>query len=141
IVNQGLEVTADANGRFEIAGLPAGGSLHFYTYSKAHAPVDILSGHKIPADDLELRVVATGAIKVRAVTAAGKPDSSVGGIAIYPEGGAKAGKWSAGASLDANASYSVAGVPPGRYLVSPYPARHIDNKPDPAAKMVGVKAG
>src|SRR5258706_6456096 len=76
------EVTADADGKFEITGLPAG-TLHFYTYAKNFAPLDILTAPKAPADNLELRVTATGTIKGRVVNAQGKPDPTAQ-IAIYP---------------------------------------------------------
>jgi hypothetical protein len=134
-----MEVTADAGGRFEMTGLPAG-TLHFYTYAKGFAPVDILTKHKAPSDNLELRVTATGTIKGRVVNAQGKPDPTAQ-ISIYPEGGPKAGKWSASGNLDANAAFSFDSVPPGKYMVSPYPGRQHDNKPDPAAKTVEIKAG
>jgi hypothetical protein len=133
------EVTADAQGKFEITGLPAG-TLHFYTYAKNFAPLDILTEHKAPADNLELRVTATGRIKGRVVNAQGKPDPTAQ-IAIYPEGGHKAGKWSASGNLDANAAFSFDSVPPGKYVVSPFPGREHTNQPDPAAKTVEIKAG
>jgi hypothetical protein len=139
ILTNRMEVTADADGKFEMAGLPAG-TLHFYTYAKGYAPLDILTRHKAPSDSLELRVTATGTIKGRVVNAQGQPDTS-NGIAIYPEGGAKAGKWSASGNLDANAAFSFDSVPPGKYVVSAFPGREYDNKPDPSAKTVEIKAG
>ena len=134
-----MEVTAGADGRFEMTGLPAG-TLHFYTYAKGFAPLDILSKHKAPADDLELRVTATGTIKGTVVDAKGKPDPTAQ-ISIYPEGGPRAGKWSASGNLDANAAFSFDSIPPGRYVVSPFPGRQYTNQPDPAARTVEVKAG
>jgi hypothetical protein len=133
------EVTADAEGKFEITGLPEG-TLHFHTYAKGFAPVDILTKHKAPSDNLELRVTATGTIKGRVVNAQGNPDPTAQ-VSIYPEGGPKAGKWSASGNLDAKAEFSFDSVPPGRYTVSPFPGRQYDNKPDPAAKTVEIKAG
>src|SRR5439155_12553683 len=111
-----------------------------YTYAKNFAPLDILTAHKAPADNLELRVTATGTIKGRIVNAQGKPDPTAQ-IAIYPEGGQKAGKWSASGNLDANAAFSFDSVPPGRYVASPFPGRQHTNQPDPAAKTHEVKAG
>jgi hypothetical protein len=133
------EVTADADGKFEITGLPEG-TLHFHTYAKGFAPVDILTKHKAPSENLELRVTATGTIKGRVVDAGGNPNPSAQ-ISIYPEGGPRAGKWSASGNLDPKAEFSFDSVPPGRYMVSPFPGRQHDNKPDPAAKAVEVKAG
>jgi hypothetical protein len=134
-----MEVTADVDGKFEMTGLPAG-TLHFYTYAKGFAPLDILRKHKAPADNLELRVTATGTIKGRVVNAKGNPDPTAQ-IAIYPEGGPRAGKWSASGNLDANAAFSFDSVPPGKYVVSPFPGRQHTGQPDPAAKTVEVKAG
>ena len=70
----------------------------------------------------------------------GKPDPTAQ-IAVYPEGGAKAGKWSASGNLDAEAAFSFDGVPPGKYVVSPFPGRRYTDQPEPAAKTVEVKAG
>lgn len=134
-----MEVTADADGKFEMTGLPAG-TLHFYTYAKGFAALDILSKHKAPVDNLELRVTATGTIKGRVVNAQGKPDPTAQ-ISIYPEGGPKAGKWSASSNLDADAAFSFDSVPPGKYVASPFPGRQYTNQPDPAAKTIEVKAG
>ncbi|HEY7119810.1 MAG TPA: carboxypeptidase regulatory-like domain-containing protein [Tepidisphaeraceae bacterium] len=139
ILPERMEVSADAEGKFEMTGLPAG-TLHFYTYTRGFAPLDVLTKYKAPADQLELRVTATGTIKGRVVDATGKPDPTAQ-IAIYPEGGSKAGKWSASGNLDANAAFSFDSVPPGRYVVSPFPGRQFTNQPDPAAKTVEVKAG
>ena len=64
------------------------------TYAKGFAPLDILSAHRAPQDNIELRVTATGTIKGRVVSAQGKPDPAAQ-IAIYPEGGSKpgTGRW------------------------------------------------
>jgi hypothetical protein len=134
-----MEVAADAGGKFEMTSLPAG-TLHFYTYAKGFAPVDILTKHKAPADNVELLVTATGTIKGRVVDAQDKPDATAQ-VSIYPEGGPKAGKWSASGNLDAGAAFSFDSVPPGKYVVSPFPGRQYTNKPDPAAKTIEVKAG
>ena len=134
------EVTADADGRFEITGLPTG-TLHFYTYADGFAPVDILTKHEVPGADLELHVTATGTIKGRVVDAQGKPDPTAADRGLPRRRDAKAGKWSRSGNLDAEAAFSFDGVPPGKYVVSPFPGRQYTDQPDPAAKTVEVKAG
>jgi hypothetical protein len=139
ILTERKEVKSDADGKFEMTGLPEG-TLHFFTYANGFAPLDMLTRHKAPSEGLVLRVTATGTIKGRVVDAQGKPDPTAQ-ISIYPEGGPKAGKWSASGNLDPNGAFSFNSVPPGKYIVSPFPGRQYDNKPDPAARTVEIKAG
>lgn len=133
------EATTDAAGKFELTGLPAG-TLRFFPHAKGYFPLDSLRQHKAPADDIELRVTATGTIKGRILDAAGQPDPKAQ-VSIYPEGGSKVGTWGASGNLNEKAEFSFDAVPPGRYVVSPDVGRQHTKQPETNAKTVEVKAG
>jgi hypothetical protein len=137
---ESVQSKSDANGRFELTGLPLG-----YTALMCFAPghyygmINLLT--KTPAKEVKLEMVSTGAIKVSLVDAQGKP--SPGNISVdadvkTPED--EMGTWGGGAEVGADGTRLFEDVPPGRYVVSIGHA--FPGQPRPAeAKVITVTAG
>ena len=135
------EATTDAAGRFELAGVPRG-HLHLTPQGTGYQGLDTLKLHPAPADDVALRVTATGTIRGRVVTAAGGPPAVPYIAKVVPEGGEAIGKWGGSATVEPDGTFAFDGVPPGKYTVTarPNPGPVLKGK-DPAEKEVEVRAG
>src|SRR5207248_10207063 len=131
----------DAQGHFELSGLPQGHA-QLFGYAEHYQMLDVLKLHAVPDDHVALRVTATGTIKGKVVTKDGKPASN-GNVSIEPEGGAKRGTWGGSSNTNPDGSFEFKNVPPGTYVITAMatnPGRALQGK-DPNAKTVTLKAG
>ncbi len=141
VPNKG-ETKTDEQGRFEITGLPSGHT-SLYVSANHFAMLGAFKLQELPADAVVLRMTATGTLKVKVLTAAGKP-AIHGNIEVNPPGGAKVGDWGGSAETTADGTRTFEDVPPGEYVVSAmaiHPGTPPPTGKDPNAKTVTVKAG
>lgn len=131
------EATTDDKGAFELAGLPQG-FLQLHGHHKTYFMLDILKPYAAPADDIVLRVTATGSVKGRVLRPDGKPAADAN-VSVNPPG-ERIGKWGGSTQVSPDGTFHFDGVPPGKYFVSANPGLAITGN-DPAAKEIEVKTG
>jgi hypothetical protein len=135
------QAVTDATGRFTFASLP-GGSCQLFVHGTGYTQQAVLERHKIPADDLVIRVSAAGNVRGK-VTRNGEVPTDASYIAsITPEGGNKLGSWGGSMEVKADGSFEFNDVPPGRYTVTarPNPGPVLKGK-DPNQKPIVVESG
>jgi hypothetical protein len=139
--------TTDAQGRFELAGLPEG-YFQLFASDDSHQPVDALHVFGPPLNgmpakrypDLTVTMTSTGSIKVKVVTADGRPVANVN-VSVRPAG-MIVGSWGGSAMVRADGTFDFSRVPPGQYFLTvgtPNPSAAPDA--DPKATRVEVKPG
>ena len=120
------QVVTDAQGRFELNGLPPGHA-RIFAYGDHFLIADALAVQAIPSTDLRIRMVATGECKGHVVDAAGKPDSR-GNVRLRPEGKEVPGSYGGSTNVSPDGAFEFKNIPPGRYILSLQPTN-----PGPAA--------
>jgi hypothetical protein len=135
------ELTTDPQGRFTLAGLPAG-SCRMITFDKTHHRVDPLKRENVPATDVVIRMADTGNVRGKLSRDGGAPTDGPYMASITPEGGNKIGSWGGSTTVEADGTFKFENVPPGKYTVTarPNPGPVLKGK-DPNARDVVVKAG
>jgi hypothetical protein len=104
--------------------------------------VEPLKLHPVPADNIVIRLGATGTVRGRIIQAGGAPTDGPYAASITPEGGDKIGSWGGGCEVKADGSFTFENVPPGRYMVTVHPnAGPAVNGKDPNERSVEVKPG
>lgn len=135
----GAEAVTDEQGRFVLRGLPQGFAELWCNAEGYFQPEAVGKLYDVPSQDVAIRVVGTGRIKVTVVGPDGKAVGADVQVHVNPPG-ERIGKWGGSAQLKADGTYEFTGVPPGQYWVStvfdPRPAEQ-----NPAAKPVTVEAG
>jgi hypothetical protein len=133
------EAVTDEQGKFRITGVPQGFAELWCNAEGYFQPEAVGRIYDVPSEDLKIRLVGTGKIKVTVVGPDGKPAGPDVNVHVNPPG-ERIGKWGGSAQLKPDGTYEFTGVPPGQYWVStvfdPGPAER-----NPAAKGVVVEAG
>jgi hypothetical protein len=126
------EAISDAEGRFELTGLPVG-KLQLWAnkagYHQVWHPSDLVTA--IPVDDprgrtpVVVKLQATGGLRVQFIDAAGKVISFErdGEVQVHVQDANRTGvgSWGGSANVPAGGSYDFDTMPPGRYRVSSKP--------------------
>jgi hypothetical protein len=129
----------DEQGRFHLT-LPAG-TVRLSADDGSHQMLDVLQTYSVPADDITLRMTATGTVKGRVLKPDGTPAAG-GDVSVNPPGKLedRVGKWGGGQQVNPDGTFQFDHVPPGRYLVSTDPGKAVLGN-DPNAKEIEVNAG
>ena len=125
--------TTDAQGRFTLAGLPAGHA-RLSVSAPSYQMLDVLKLHAGPAQDIELRMTATGVVTGKVLNAEDETH-----VSMEPPGD-PIGKWSGSMKINPDGTFRFDGVPPGPYTLSANPHAARAEK-DPRAKSIEVKPG
>lgn len=113
-------VVTDADGRFEIRGLPRGyvtlsvWAKGYHHNSVREKPITT------PADDVVLKAVRAGSIKGKVVDSANKPAQNAQ-VFVQEIGGAQVGSWGGSMNVAPDATFAFENVPPGKYLIATKP--------------------
>lgn len=140
-----IETVTDADGKFELSGLPEG-YFQIDARDSSHQQEDILHLYGPPMNGMPAKVyegvsvvmTATGIVKGKVVGLDGRPNGK-GNVHLVPPGGERVGMWSGSMNVGADGTFEFDGVPPGSYLLGTGMA--MPGKNDPTAKEVQVKAG
>jgi hypothetical protein len=132
-------VLTDAQGRFEIPGLPKGFASLRCRAEGLHQADSIFEMYPVPSKGIKLTMTGTGIIRGKVVDRDGKVPSGQIHIHIRPPG-EQIGKWGGSARCKEDGSFEFAGVPPGEYLVGTDTALLIEGDRT-NAKLVTVEAG
>jgi 5-hydroxyisourate hydrolase-like protein (transthyretin family) len=130
----------DKHGRFEIRSLPIGVMNVRCRAESLHLKNSIFEQYPIPSDEIKLVMTGTGTIWGKVVDKDG--NRPAGGILLElgPEGGNKPGTWGYSGHLSPDGTFKIAGIPPGKYIIStrpnPGPADF-----EPNTGKITVKAG
>jgi hypothetical protein len=112
-------VKTDAQGKFEIHGLPRGYCVLRFSAPGFH-PVWNPTPFRTPAKDVVLRAGLTGTVKGRVVLSDGRPRPS-GNVDIEEAAGSKIGSWGGSMNVKDDGSFLFENVPVGKYLISTKP--------------------
>ena len=96
--------------------------------------------HDVPADDLVIKLVGTGRLKVSVVGPDGKPAGPDVHVHVNP-GGERIGKWGGSARLKPDGTYEFESVPPDTYWATTQFDPGGPAERNPAAKPVKVEPG
>jgi hypothetical protein len=130
------DATSDANGEFELAGLPQG-YVQLYESHETYHVVEVFKIYKVPATQVVVRMTATGTVKGKVV--GGRTDAHVSiDAAVKFED--RVGTWGGSTQVKGDGTFEFAGVPPGEYVVTTNMDPTAREK-DPLAKKIVVKAG
>jgi hypothetical protein len=133
------EAITNEQGKFTITGVPQGYAEVWVSAEGYFHPQAAGRLYDVPSQDLVIKLVGTGKLKVTVVGPDGKPAGADVNVHVNPPG-ERIGKWGGSAQLKPDGTYEFTGVPPGQYWVStvfdPGPAER-----NPAAKSVTVEAG
>ena len=127
--------TTDADGRFHIAGVPAGYGRVVCSAKGYHAPVEEL--RPVPAKDLTIRMSETGTIKGKVIGRTRKGDNIL--VSVAPEG-ERIGKWGGAMRVKPDGTFQFDNVPAGTYVISTGPLIPGE-APDAKARKITVVAG
>ena len=106
------QATSDADGHFQITGLPQGYGRLFCFAKNYYAPLG--EQRALPATDVVIRMIKTGAIKGKV---AGDVQGRANNVSVEPEG-QRIGKWGGGMQIGPDGTFRFDGVPPGTYYVT-----------------------
>jgi hypothetical protein len=145
------EVESDAEGRFQLKGLPVGllqVFAHREGYHQRWNPSDLVqvlgpgAGTQL---EYAVRMEPTGAVSVQIVDGDRKPIRNLrdGEVQVHIEAseGPVVGSWGGGSSVGTNGVCVFEGVPPGQYRVSGKPFVPGSGQGDGGAVAVTVEAG
>jgi hypothetical protein len=102
----------------------------------------VLERHKIPADDVVIRMSAAGNVRGKVTRNGEVPTDQTYLASIVPEGGERVGSWSGGMNVKADGTFEFTDVPPGRYTVTARPnTGPVLKGKDPNEKKIEVESG
>jgi hypothetical protein len=105
-----------------------------------HLQNSIFEQYQIPSDDVKLTMIGTSVVRGRVVDRDGRRPSGQIVLDLRPPGEDLAGKWTYSGYLAEDGKFELAGVPPGRYVITtrPNPSR---GEYRPNAQYVTVESG
>jgi len=127
--------TTDAQGRFHIAGVPAGFGRIVCFAKGHHAPLQEL--RPVPVKDLVIRVSETGTITGKVIGE--RKEGRDIHVSVAPEG-ERIGKWGGSMRVKPDGTFQFDNVPPGTYLISTGPLIPGE-APDAKTRKIKVVAG
>jgi len=113
--------TTDNLGRFKICSLPRGLIGLRCASTTLHLKKSTFEQYPVPSDNIKLVVTGTGTIYGKVVDADGKRPAGGIVVELEPEGGNKPGTWGYSGHLSADGTFTISGIPPGRYVISTRP--------------------
>lgn len=130
-VLEGNSIKTDAEGCFTFESLPISNA-SVRVYKLGYVRPGLGQEITIPVTDLRLQMESSASLLVRVNFADAKPPTDYL-VQIVPEGGARVGKWSGSASINADQWIEFENVPAGKYTITggPNPGR-ADQQTAPA---------
>jgi hypothetical protein len=137
-------VVTDAEGRFELAGLPTGYA-QLYASAPGYHFTDHFTIYDVPSTNVVLRFGRAGGISVTVTDKSGKAISQFEGnpllINVEPREGSKRGSWGGGATVKDDGTYQFENVPPGDYRINCHPNPSNSNRKYTPERIIAVKPG
>jgi 5-hydroxyisourate hydrolase-like protein (transthyretin family) len=139
-----LSTDTDAEGRFELRGLPVG-YVQLGARAQGYHFSDLFTIHEVPATNVLLHLGSAGAIHGSVTDHDGRALSRYESheilINIEPKGGSKAGSWGGGATVKDDGTFEFNNVPPGEYRISSRPNPSSSNRQYAPEQIIDLKAG
>jgi hypothetical protein len=132
-----VQATTDAQGHFELAGLPRGFARVQCRATGLYAPMGDL--HQTPDKTISIRMVATGTVKGKVVDANGRAVFAYVTLSVEADG-EHVGKWGASLQTQPDGTFEIKEVPAGNYYISAQRKTEPGTKVE-AAKSVTVEGG
>jgi 5-hydroxyisourate hydrolase-like protein (transthyretin family) len=139
-----LTTETDADGRFELRGLPVG-YVQLGARAQGYHFGDLFTIHEVPATDVQLRLGGAGVLQVRITDKDGNALAKLEGheilVEVEPKGGAKIGSWGGSARVKDDGSLEFKDVPPGEYRVTSRPNPSNSDRQYTPEQIVTVTPG
>ena len=141
-------VLTDAEGRFELRGLPEGFTQLRCRFGALHQVTPVFELYEVTrfarSSRKEIRIVmeGTGLVRVKVTGKdGGRRSRRPPHVHLGPAGGSVIGSWGGSARCDKEGIVEFKGVPPGEYVVSTMPIDLVKDEEAPNVKRISVKAG
>jgi 5-hydroxyisourate hydrolase-like protein (transthyretin family) len=139
-----LAAETDADGRFELKGLPVG-FVQLGAWAQGYYFSDLFTIHDVPATNILLRLGGAGTIGISVYDKEGKALSQYEGheilVEVEPKGGSKVGSWGGSAKVKDDGTFEFNNVPPGEYRITSRPNPSSSNRQYAPEQMMTVAPG
>jgi len=132
------EAVTDAQGRFELVGLPTGFTQLRFIKKGFYTRGPVFEIHEAPKKDLTFRMSGTATVRGKVIDKNGKP--LVGTVINVNPQGESIGKWGGSKYTHPDGTFEFTDVPPGVYYVSTDPMADMA-KNNPNAKKATLTPG
>ncbi|UCG48427.1 MAG: carboxypeptidase regulatory-like domain-containing protein [Phycisphaerales bacterium] len=120
-----LQSVSDANGRFEITGVPIG-FCNLRCFDKQwHLTDSIFEWYPVPGDVVKIVVESTATIRAKITTTDGTAPEGTINMSIEPAEGEHIGRWGYGGNIPENGKFEIKGIPPDEYAIT------VNSNPSP----------
>ena len=139
-----LTTETDADGRFELKGLPVG-YVQLGARAQGYHFSDLFTIYEVPATNVVLCLGGAGVLQVRITDKEGNALSQYEGheilVEVEPKGGSKIGSWGGSATVKDDGTFEFNNVPPGEYRITSRPNPSNSNRQYASVQMVTVTPG
>jgi Carboxypeptidase regulatory-like domain len=139
-----LAAETDADGCFELKGLPVG-YVQLGARAQGYHFSDLFTIHDVPGTNVLLHLGGAGTIRVSVTDHEGHALSRYEGhellVDVEPKGGSKVGSWGGSATVKADGTFEFSNVPPGEYRITSRPNPSTSNRQYAPEQVVTVAPG
>jgi 5-hydroxyisourate hydrolase-like protein (transthyretin family) len=139
-----LGAETDADGLFELKGLPVG-YVQLGARAQGYHFSDLFAIHDVPATNVLLRLGGAGTIHVSVTDHEGHALSRYEGheilVEVEPKGGSKVGSWGGSAKVKDDGAFEFNNVPPGEYRITSRPNPSNSTRQYAPEQIIDLKAG
>jgi hypothetical protein len=139
-----LATETDADGCFELKGLPVG-YVQLGARAQGYHFSDLFTIHDVPGTNVLLHLGGAGTIRISVTDHEGHALSRYEGheirVDVEPKGGSKVGSWGGSATAKADGTFEFSNVPPGEYRITSRPNQSNSNRQYAPEQVVTVTPG